>query len=117
MIPKRVLEQMEMTMTGSKGSHKLSLDSVVKAAEGHASCELVDEAVILDFKSGVYYGLDSVGARIWSRIQQSTTVKSIRDAVLAEYDVEVERCEHDLFLLLEQLRERQLVEIDDESVP
>jgi hypothetical protein len=36
--------------------------STVVAAKDQVSCDLVGEAVILDMKSGIYYGLNPVGA-------------------------------------------------------
>jgi hypothetical protein len=111
-----ILEKVDSISDGMNRRHKLSLDSIVTAIKDQASCELVDEAVILDFRSGVYYGLDAVGARIWTLMQEPITVKAIRDAVVAEYDVGSDRCENDLFHLIEQLEARGLVEIRNESI-
>ena len=108
-------EQINSTLTKKNGWHKLSLDSMVKATGNQVSCDLVGEAVILDLKSGVYYGLDSVAARIWALLQEPIAVGAVRDALLDEYEVEPERCEEDLFTFLEQMKAKQLVEITDES--
>ena len=43
---------------------ELTLDSTVQIDNEVVSCDLVDEAAILNMKDGVYYGLNSVGARI-----------------------------------------------------
>jgi hypothetical protein len=85
------------------------------AASGLVSSELAGEAVILDLKSGTYYGLDQVGARIWELIQQPKTINEIRDTLLAEYDVEAERCQADLQTLLQELDAKQLLEIKLET--
>jgi len=69
------------------------------------------ETVILSLKDGVYYGLEDVGARIWSLLQRPTTVSAIRDALVAEYDIEPERCGRDLVALLKDLAARGLVEV------
>ena len=75
--------------------------------------ELEGEAVILFPKSGQYYGLNEVGTRVWRLIQEPRTVNEIRDALLAEYDVQPERVEADLLHLLEILKSKGLIEIDD----
>ncbi|MGA2383793.1 MAG: PqqD family peptide modification chaperone [Gemmatimonadales bacterium] len=69
------------------------------------------ELVILSLKDGVYYGLEDVGARIWGLLQRPITVSAIRDALVAEYDVEPERCGRDLAALLQDLAARGLIEV------
>jgi sulfur transfer complex TusBCD TusB component (DsrH family) len=69
------------------------------------------ELVILSLKDGVYYGLEDVGARIWALLQQPTTISAIRDALVAEYDVESARCERDVQALLQDLAARGLIEV------
>jgi hypothetical protein len=69
------------------------------------------EQVILSLKDGVYYGLEDVGARIWELLQRPIAVSGIRDALVAEYDVEPERCARDLEALLDALAARGLIEV------
>jgi hypothetical protein len=86
------------------------LQTIVCASKEQVSCDLLGEAVILDLKNGIYYGLDEVGARIWTLIQQPRRVQEILETLLSEYDVELERCEYDLLSLLRELKSRGLVE-------
>jgi hypothetical protein len=94
----------------------ISFSSSVVAAEGQVFSDLGDEVAILDLKSGTYYGLNAVGARIWSLIQEPKTVSEIYDIITSEYEVEPRRCEHDLVMLLEDLAEQELIEIRDETL-
>jgi hypothetical protein len=87
-------------------------DSTVVRAKDQVSCDLVGEAVILHLKSGVYYGLNPVGARIWELIQEPRTVSAMLDVLLEQYNVEAERCERDLFALLDDLASRDLIAIE-----
>src|ERR1700722_15240965 len=87
--------------------------SVVVAAKDQVSCDLAGEAAILNIKSGVYYGLDPVGARIWNLMQEPRAVVEIQNAITDEYDVEPERCARDLFGLLEKLLAEGLIEVKD----
>ena len=91
--------------------HKISEGAIVVAIRDQVSADLAGEAAILNLKSGVYYGLNSVGARIWSLIQEPKTVEDIRDTILNEYDVDPERCESDLLQLLQQLAAEGLIEV------
>jgi len=90
---------------------KISKTSTVVAAKDQVWCELVGEAVILDMKSGVYYGLNPVGARVWSLIQEPRTIGAVLETLLEEYDVEPGCCEAELFALIEDLAGRGLVEM------
>ena len=90
----------------------VSPDSTVVAAKDQVSSDLGGEVAILDLKAGVYYGLDAVGARIWSLIQEPRTVYEIRDIPLEEYEVEPERCERDLLALLQRLADEGIIEVE-----
>jgi hypothetical protein len=95
--------------------YPVSGQTIVVAAKGQVSCDLVDEGIILDLKSGVYFGLNAVGAHIWKLIQEPKTVNEVRDALLEEYNVEFKRCEQDLIVLLHELAAHGLIEIKDGS--
>lgn len=89
--------------------------ATVVAAKEQVSCNLAEEAVVLNLKAGVYYGLNPVAARIWSLIQNPRTVDEIRDAIVEEYDVEPGRCDRDLQALLRDLAARDLIKAEDET--
>lgn len=89
------------------------LTTQVKASTDQVSCDLDGEAAILDLQNGIYYGLDPVGARIWELIQSPTEVSSVVSQLLDEYDVEAAQCEGDTLALLNQLHERNLIEVCD----
>ena len=93
----------------------LSINSVVVAAKDQISSDLDGEAVILNLDSGAYFGLDGVGARIWSLIQEPRAVSDVRDVILDEYEVEFERSEHDLLALLQGLAAKGLIEVKDQK--
>ena len=96
---------------------KVGLESTVVAIKDQISADLAGEIAILNVKSGIYYGLNPVGASVWKLIQEPRTVSQVRDALLKEYDVQAERCEKDLLNLLERLEEEKLVELRNETPP
>ncbi len=91
---------------------KLSLASVVVAAPEQVSCELNKETVVLSLADSLYFGLDAVGTRIWEIIHSPTTIGTVRDAILSEYDVDADQCESDLAGLLEELSRHRLIVIE-----
>jgi Coenzyme PQQ synthesis protein D (PqqD) len=94
----------------------LSASSAVVATSDQVSSDLVGEAVILSLSSGVYYGLNEVGASIWNLIQRPKTIKEIHEALLQEYDVEASQCEQDILTLLIELSAVGLIEVKDEAI-
>src|SRR5690348_4964282 len=79
---------------------RLTLATIVAARSQQVSADLEGEAVILDLERGRYYGLNEVGARVWSLVQEPRSVSEIRDCLLGEYAVDASQCEADLFALL-----------------
>ena len=80
-------------------------------SQDQLSADLAGEAVIVNLKNGVYYGLDSVGYKIWGLIQERKSVEQIHDAILEEYEVESERLERDLTVLLQRLEDEGLIKV------
>jgi hypothetical protein len=76
--------------------------------------EFGTELVILNLEDGVYYGLEDVGLRIWKLVQKPTTIAAILDVLVAEYDIDGDRCERDVRALLGELSRRGLVSIREE---
>ncbi|MDJ0736675.1 MAG: lasso peptide biosynthesis PqqD family chaperone [Nostocaceae cyanobacterium] len=98
-------------MTNSTYQSTISKHSIVVASKEQVSSNLSGDAIILDMKSGTYYGLDEVGASIWSLIQRPKTVEEIKNAMLAEYEVEPEECEQGILSLLEDLATQGLIDV------
>jgi hypothetical protein len=92
----------------------ISKNTTVVVAPDQVSSELVDESVILNLKTGMYFGLNEVGASVWQLLQQPKTVADVCAAILEDYDVEAAQCETDILALLEELAEAQLIVIQDE---
>jgi hypothetical protein len=92
---------------------KIELNSVVAASADQVSCDLEGEAAVLNLKTGVYYGLDDIGASIWRMLDEPRRVDDLVDALLGEYEVDREECQRDVIALLGELAVRGLVEIND----
>lgn len=78
---------------------------------------LGDEAVILNLASGVYFGLDSVGTRMWQLMSEHASKDKVVEALLGEYEVEEKKLRDDLDDLIRQLSEKGLVKTDGQEAP
>lgn len=68
-----------------------------------------DETVILDLRSGTYFGLDPVGARIWQLMGEGKTLAEICSVMLDEYEVSRADLERDTMNLVEELSAQELI--------
>lgn len=97
-------------------SADLTVQSIVVAAKDQVSCNLDGEIAILSLAKGTYYGLDQIGAQVWTLLQEPRSVTELCDFILREYEVEPECCRRDLLALLERLRSEGLVDVCVEPV-
>ena len=82
---------------------------MLRVADGVIYKQVGDELVLLDFERGIYYGLDTIGARIWQVIAEGKPVGDLVAELLEEYDVARETLEKDVTRLLDELREKGLL--------
>ena len=80
-----------------------------RVSDGVVFRELDGEAVLLNLDSGMYFGLDRVGTRVWQVLEQHGRLDAVVERLLEEYDVEPERLRADVAQLLATLVEKGLV--------
>lgn len=84
--------------------------TAVRIVEDVVYRELEGEMVLLNLRTGVYFGLDAVGTRIWQLLQEPRTVAQISERLADEYEVAPALCEQDVRTFLTALRDNALVE-------
>jgi hypothetical protein len=94
----------------------LSLESIVVANTEQLFRLLQEEAVILSLKNSAYYGLDQIGARVWTLLCEPRSIGQLRDTLVIEYEVEAECCARDLLNLLEDMRMEGLIDVRSDTV-
>lgn len=93
----------------------VSLTSRASIPDGILYHSLQDELVLLNLQSGVYFGLDAVGTRMWQLIQayQNLPLQNVLDVLVNEYEVQPNQCAQDLLNLVTSLQENRLLEISN----
>ena len=89
----------------------VSLDTTMVVPEDVVFRELDGEVVILNLASGVYFGLDPVGTRIWSLLAESNPIARVIDLMRSEYDVDRAVLERDVLELAAELLDKGLVAV------
>ena len=64
----------------------IALDDRLAPTDQVVIRELAGESVILDLKSGSYYGLNGVGTRAWALMAQGKTLRDVHGALADEFD-------------------------------
>jgi len=88
----------------------ITIDSSVRIPEDVMFRELDGEAVLLNLQSGIYFGLDAVGTRIWQLVElQQGSIRGVWQAMVDEFDAEPERLEQDLLAFVRELNSSGLL--------
>ena len=88
-----------------------ALDATISIPEDVIFRNLEGEAIILNLATGIYFGLDAVGTRMWTVLAESSSVRCVVDAIREEYDVEPGTAEQDVLDLVTQLAEKGLIQL------
>jgi hypothetical protein len=91
-----------------------TLDTAVVVRTPDQVCsEMAGEVIIFSPKSGTYYTLDAVGAKIWALVEKPISVGDICATIHQEYDVQLEMCQRDVHNFIDGLKTAGLVQIDE----
>ena len=81
----------------------IPLDSTVAASDDAVFREMDGESVLLNLETGMYFGLDEVGTRVWRLAADNGSLRAIRERLAEEYDADAATIERDLLALAEAL--------------
>lgn len=73
------------------------------------NCRVGEETVILDARSGTYFGLDPVGSRIWNLIGQGLLPREACSRIAEEFGVPCNQVENDARSFLEDLEKHGII--------
>lgn len=74
------------------------------------TCEVQGEMVILDVRTGTYFGLNPVASGAWRLLEHGATLQQLVDDTVSHFEVHPEQCEPELRNLLKELMGHGLVE-------
>ena len=88
---------------------KIGTGSIVKRNDELLFSKMDEEIVMLSVENSEYYGMNSIGARIWEIIEQPVRVEDLISVLLKEYDVDQHECENDVLLYLNELEQKNVI--------
>ncbi len=93
----------------------LESTSPVVRREEILGAEVGNELVLMSVEKGVYYGLNSVGARVWTLLREPVRVQDLCEKIVEEFEVSQQQCQKDILELLADLQGQGLIRIAEES--
>lgn len=87
------------------------LNTVVSQIEEIITSDMGGEIVMMSLENSAYYGLDTIGSRIWQLIEQPMSVSSVCDTLQTEFEVEPDQCCQDVLELLNRLHKQNLIRV------
>mgnify|MGYP006281803067 FL=1 len=86
-------------------------ETIVKRNPEMLASEIDGEKVMMSMDKGEYFGLNTVGSRIWELIEEEIEVNDLIGKMLEEFDVESSACKEDVIGFLNELNEKGLIVI------
>jgi len=74
------------------------------------SANVDDDLVMMSIQAGNYYNIGGIGTFIWELLAEPRSMAELIDGVVADYDVERERCASDVGAFVQELIRLKLIE-------
>ncbi len=94
----------------------ISNNTVICQNKNLNTADIDEEKVMMDINKGRYYGLNSVGTRIWELIENPKSIDELVRNLLDEYEVEPEVCRDSVMTFINKLYEEDMISVADESL-
>jgi len=80
-------------------------------AQGLMSSQIDGELVLMSVENGFYYGLDSIGADIWGRLEEPVSLEQLVDQLCKEYAGERSKIRQDVQSLLDDMCTQRILQV------
>jgi len=87
----------------------MSPNTAVQRTNNHVETVLDGEIALMHIDSGNIYALRDVSAKVWELLESPKTLAELTARIVNDYEVDSQRCQEDLVLLLNDLAKNDLV--------
>lgn len=91
----------------------IRLHSIVSRSRNRPTTAVDKGLAMLGDAPDQLYQFDAVGRRIWELIEKPASVESLCNVLAEEFEVDRPACERDVIWFLDQLRQKNLVDVAD----
>jgi hypothetical protein len=85
---------------------------MIKRQDGWLAAQVGEELVMMSVDSGVYIGLNDVGARVWDLIETPRDMGELCSTLSEEFDTTPDVCRPEVEAFLAQLEQRGAISRD-----
>jgi hypothetical protein len=86
-------------------------ETKIKRLENTIASPMEDELVMMSMENNSYYGLNSVGRKIWELLESEQTLESLCAKLIEKYDIDLDICRKDVSQLIVKLEQVGLVTV------
>ncbi len=98
-------------------NRQFSDNSIVRRKDEIISGDVDGETVMMSIERGHYHSLNLTGNRIWEILETPCTVSRIIERLKDEFDAKPEVITEEVYRFLDQLLERDIIQIDASDTP
>jgi hypothetical protein len=81
----------------------VNLDTTIVRNTDLMAVPMDGDLVMMSISQGTYYGINPVGGRIWTLLEQPASVASLCNTIVSEFEVTKEQCQQDVLQFVEQM--------------
>ena len=89
-------------------------NAILKRTDDIVSSDIDGETVMMSIENGKYYGMDTIGSRVWELLEVPITLTDMCTRLSEEYEIDENTCSNDVTSFLEKLKEEKLISVMDE---
>jgi hypothetical protein len=91
---------------------KLKSTDILRRNTAMLSSSMDNEMVMMSIDQGEYYGLNSIGARIWDLLENPLNISDLVKLLTQEFEVSEEDCLNDILPFLESMVEKKILFVE-----
>jgi hypothetical protein len=93
------------------GGNAIDMDSRIVRSSDIVFNEMDGETIMMSIENGEYYGINSIGSRIWKLLETPRTVSDLCETLQPDFDVTPEQCARDVLFFLNRMAEKEVIRI------
>lgn len=89
----------------------LNLETQLQRNPDMISTDMDGDTVMMSIERGEYFGINSVGSRVWELLETPMSIADVSRRICDEYEVDETQCQQDMLAFTNELLAKNLVEV------
>ena len=96
-----------------KNEKKVNLKTIISRNPEIIHSLMDKEVVMMSGDQGLFFGIDTIGARIWNMLETPAKVEDLIEKLVADYDVEHSVCQNDTLQFLNEMLVKKVILVSE----